>query len=168
MHDTQVPVHALSQHTPSAQKPEAHTLVPVQGWPLARLQDPVPSQARSAAQAPASIVPGAADAQVPSLPATAHDWHTPVHAPTSQHTPSTQNPLAHHEVDATVHPSPLPRFLTLYSQVSLPVSRTITPRTLSKTMWASEPGSGIVAVVRMHKVLVRVSISQVWPLDTTT
>jgi hypothetical protein len=44
-HDTQVPLQALSQHTPSTQKPEAQMLVLVHACPLPLLQLPLPSQA---------------------------------------------------------------------------------------------------------------------------
>jgi uncharacterized iron-regulated membrane protein len=72
-----------------------------------------------------------------------HDWQTPEQAAVEQQTSSTQKPEAQVDAVAAVHPSPLPRFVTLYSQISfafweptgvprrLPPKSTITLRTLS-------------------------------------
>jgi hypothetical protein len=53
----------------------------------------------------------AARTQVPSWPATLHDWQAPEQDATAQHTPSTQNPEAQVDAVAAVHPSPLPRLV---------------------------------------------------------
>ena len=45
LQETQVPVHALSQQTPSAQNPDAQVPLPVHAWPFLLLQAPVPSHA---------------------------------------------------------------------------------------------------------------------------
>jgi hypothetical protein len=115
---TQVPSQALSQHTPSTQKPEAQVLAPLQAWPLLALQLPLPSQACPLEQLPGTSVPACARTQVPSLPLTLHDLHGPVQDADSQHTPSTQLPEAQVEAVLVEQPSPLPRLVTLYSQVS--------------------------------------------------
>jgi hypothetical protein len=118
LQDTQAPSQALSQHTPSTQEPEAQTLALEQAVPFLALQFPVPSHACVTAQLPGTSVPGAARTQVPSLPATLHDWQAPEQDAAAQQTPSTQNPEAQFDAVAEVHPSPLPRLVTLYSQVS--------------------------------------------------
>jgi hypothetical protein len=131
LQDAQVPVHETSQHTPSAQAPVAQSALAVQAWPFFFLQPPLPSHAWPSGQLPGTSAPGMARAQIPSEPGTLHELHTPAHATTSQHTPSTQNPLAHEA--AAVQPSPLPRLVTLYSHVSRLMKSTATPRLLSKT-----------------------------------
>ena len=144
LHDTQVPSHAPSQHTPSAQTPEAQELALEQAVPFWALQPPPAAHACPSAQLPLTWVPGVANAQVPWFPTTAHDWHTPEQDAVEQHTPSTQNPEAQFDAVAAVHPSPLPRLFTLYSQVSLKAepsfgpapNSTITPRWLSKAIVA--------------------------------
>jgi hypothetical protein len=168
LQDAQVPVHAPSQHTPSAQKPEAQAVAAVQGWPFLVLQAPLPSQACPSAQLPATSVPAIADTQVPSEPGTLHDLQAPVHAATSQHTPSTQLPEAQRVANSAVQPSPLPSPVTEYSQVSLPYGfpdglpkSTATPRVLSNAMTLPymEPGDGL--GVRTYQVGSRGSTSRV-------
>jgi hypothetical protein len=112
-----LPSHALSQHTPSTQKPEAQALALAQATPFLLLQLPLPSHACPSAQLPGTSVPAAAGRQVPSWPATAHDWQAPEQDATAQQTPSTQKPDAQVDAVAAVQPSPLPRLVTLYSQV---------------------------------------------------
>jgi hypothetical protein len=119
LHDTHLPSHALSQHTPSTQKPEAQALPLKQVRPFLVLQLPLPSHAWLPEQLLGTSVPAAACTQVPSWPATLQDWQTPEQAAIEQQTPSTQKPEAQLGARAAVHPSPLPRFATLYSQVSL-------------------------------------------------
>jgi len=143
LHETQVPVQALLQHTPSLQNPLAHAVALLQALPSALLQAPVASHAWSPEQLPATWVPGEANTQVPALPGTLQDLHGPEHEADSQHTPSTQLPEAHRLALAAVHPVPLPRLVTLYSQVSsvavphgMPPNSTTTPRWLSKAMAA--------------------------------
>jgi hypothetical protein len=118
LHDTQVPWQALSQHTPSEQNPLAQAAPEVQAVPLAAAHLPVPSHAVWPEQLPATWVPAAAAVQVPKLPATLHDWQGPAHVADSQHTPSTQLPLAHWLAKSLLQPVPLPKPVTLYSQVS--------------------------------------------------
>jgi hypothetical protein len=119
LQDTQVSSHALSQHTPSTQNPEAQTLALEQVVPFLLLQAPLPSHACPLAQLPETSVPAAADAQVPWWPSTAQDWQAPAQDAVAQQTPSTQKPEAQVDAVAVVHPSPLPRLVTLYSQTSL-------------------------------------------------
>jgi hypothetical protein len=93
LHEKQVSLQALVQQRPSAQNPDPHCasavhVVPFGFRPL--LQAPAPSQYSDAAQVE-SRPPAATFTQLPSLPATAHDWHVPVH-PLLQHLPSTQKP----------------------------------------------------------------------------
>jgi hypothetical protein len=123
--------------------------------------------------------------QVPSWPATLHDWQAPEQDAFSQHTPSTQKPEAQFDAVAAVQPSPLPRFATLYSQVSLtpafaqsyckafgpngslgrpPPKSTITPRWLSKTMVGEVAMAGPVGRVRRYQVAFLLSSSQVFRL----
>jgi hypothetical protein len=118
LQDAHVPLQALSQHTPSTQKPEAHALALLQTWPLLALQVPLPSQACPLEQLPGTSVPGGAGVQVPSCPLTLHEMHGPVQDLDAQHTPSTQLPEAQAEAVLVAQPSPLPRPVTLYSQVS--------------------------------------------------
>jgi len=102
-------------------------------------------------------VPAAAGAQVPSWLSTAQDWQTPEQDAVPQHTPSTQKPEAQVDAVADVHPSPLPRLVTLYSQVSLvymvpsivPPNTTITPRWLSNVA-AGRPGNWFVLAGRLR------------------
>jgi hypothetical protein len=143
LHETQVPAQALLQHTPSLQNPLAHAAALVQALPPAVLQAPVASHAWSPEQLPATWVPGEANRQAPALPGTLQDLHGPEHEADSQHTPSTQLPDAHELAVAAVHPVPLPRPVTRYSQVSsvavphgMPPNSTTTPRWLSKAMAA--------------------------------
>jgi hypothetical protein len=147
LQDTQVPSHAFSQHTPSTQNPEAQALALEQAVPFLTLQLPLLSHA-CPGQLPGTSVPAVATVQIPSCPTTLHDWQVPEQTALEQHTPSTQKPEAQVFAVAAVQPSPLPRFATLYSQVSvrsevpvaseLPSARvqnsTITPRLLSKAM----------------------------------
>jgi len=169
LQDTQVPSHALSQHTPSTQKPEAQALALEQAVPFFALQPPLAVHAWPFGQLPEISVPAVTWAQVPSWPATAQDWQAPEQAAIAQQTPSTQKPEAQFDAVAAVHPSPLPRFVTLYSQVSLPFAplfglepnRTITPRWLSKTMPLMLSKFGPVDRARMYQVGPLVSSSQV-------
>jgi hypothetical protein len=118
LQETQVPSHALSQHTPSTQNPEAQVLALLQVWPLLALQLPAPSQACPLEQLPGTCVPAVASTHVPSEPLTLHDLHGPVQDADAQHTPSTQLPDAQARGVLVEQPSPLPRLVTLYSQVS--------------------------------------------------
>jgi hypothetical protein len=104
LHATQVPVHAVSQHTPSAQNPEAQAVPLVQGWPLAVVQLPLPSHACPFEQLPGTSVPAFAATQVPSEPFTLHDLQGPLQEAASQHTPSTQKPLAQDDAPDEEHP----------------------------------------------------------------
>jgi hypothetical protein len=112
-----LPSQAFSQHTPSTQKPEAQAVALEQVTPFLLLQLPLPSHACPSEQLPGISVPAAACMQVPSWPATLHDWQAPEQDPTAQQTPSTQKPEAQVDAVAAVQTSPLPRFFTLYSQV---------------------------------------------------
>jgi hypothetical protein len=140
-----MPVHVLSQQMPFTQKPDAQVAPALHTCPLLLLQVPAPSQALPFSQLPGTTVPAAASLQMPSDPGTLHDLHEPVQAAVSQQTPSTQLPDAHKVANVALQPSPLPRLVTLYSQVSLPTSvakapdtippnNTATPRSLSKAM----------------------------------
>ena len=112
-----------------------------QAVPFLTLQLPLLSHAWPG-QLPGTSVPAAATVHVPSWPTTAHDWQVPEQTALEQQTPSTQKPEAQVFAVAAVQPSPLPRFVTLYSQVSvtseLPSAgvqnSTITPRLLSKAI----------------------------------
>jgi hypothetical protein len=142
LQDTQIPSHVLSQHTPSTQKPEAQALALAQAVPFFALQLP-PAPHACPGQLPGTSVPGTTTVQVPSWPATLQDWQEPEQAALAQHTPSTQKPEAQFDAVAAVHPSLLPRLVTLYSQTSpgsVPAPKsTITPRWLSKAM-RPDPG----------------------------
>ena len=117
LQDTQVPSHAFSQQTPSTQKPEAQALALEQVVPFYDLQLPLLSNA-CPGQLPGTSVPAAATVQIPSCPTTLHDWQVPEQTALEQQTPSTQKPEAHFDAVAAVHPSPLPRLVTLYSHTS--------------------------------------------------
>ena len=87
-----LPVQAESQHTPSAQKPLAQSVEREQVCPIAALH------------APAALhvwLPKHSDTS--SLFVTGHAWQAVLHA-VEQHTPSTQNPLAHCPVAEHVWP----------------------------------------------------------------
>ena len=169
MHDTQTPSHKLSQHTPSTQKPEAQPLALEQVVPFFALQLPLLSHACPSAQLPGTSVPALACAQMPSWPTTAHDWQTPEQDATSQQTPFAQKPDAQVDAVAAVHASPLPRFVTWYSHVSLrsepsfgpAPNSTITPRWLSKTMAADVSEVGPEGRSRTYQVGPLASSSQV-------
>jgi hypothetical protein len=169
LHDTHLPSHAPSQHTPSLQKPEAQVLALAQAVPFFALHAPAAAHACPSKQLPLTSVPGVANAQVPSWLATAHDWQVPAQDALAQQTPSTQNPEAQVGAVAPVHPSPLPRFVTLYSQVSLKgalsfgpePNSTITPRWLSKAMVGLVTEVGPVARSRTYQVGPLASNSQV-------
>jgi hypothetical protein len=132
---------ALLQHTPSTQKPDAHAVPLLHAWLLLVLQFPLASQACPLEQLPGTSVPAWARTQLPSWPLTLHDLQGPVQEADSQHTPSTQLPDAQDAAVLEEQPSPLPRPVTLYSQVSsvavpleLPPNRTTTPRAESNAM----------------------------------
>ena len=55
-HDTQVPVHAVEQQTPCAQKLCVHWLAVVQGWPSASLPQLMLTQLLGATQSVAALV----------------------------------------------------------------------------------------------------------------
>lgn len=168
LHETQAPVQAPLQHTPSAQNPLAQAVAPVQAPPLAVLQAPVPSHAWSPEQLPGTWVPAAANTQAPALPGTLQDWHGPPHDADPQHTPSTQLPEEHRLAVAAVHPVPLPRPVTLYDQVSsvavpfgMPPNRITTPCWVSKAIAAPQRSDGSEAPFRPYQVGPPVSNSQV-------
>ena len=122
-----VPLHATSQHTPSAQKPEPHCAPCTQDWPPVRSpRHWPPLQYRPASQSPSSrhtvwhapapshvnaphpfstSVPAGLAEHPPSSPVRLHASHAPPHAP-PQHTPSTHAPDAH--CDAPLHGAPFP------------------------------------------------------------
>jgi hypothetical protein len=149
--------------------PEAQAPAPEQAVPFFALQPPLLSHACPVAQLPGTSVPATTGAQVPSCPATAHDWQVPGQAATAQHTPSAQKPEAQLVAVAAVHPCPLPRFVTLYSQVSLKFepsygpapNSTITPRWLSKAMAADVSEAGLLDRSRLYQVGPLASSSQV-------
>jgi hypothetical protein len=86
------------------QVPLAHCVPSEHGWPVAARQFPLPSQASVVVQlAAGSSVPAVSIVQVPVLPTTSHARHAPTHAE-SQHTPSTQLPLAHSRAAPQVVP----------------------------------------------------------------
>jgi hypothetical protein len=66
LQDAQVPSHALSQHTPSTQKPEAQVLALEHAVPFFALQLPLLSHAWPSGQLAGMPVPGAARLQMPS------------------------------------------------------------------------------------------------------
>ena len=113
-------------------------------------------------------MPAWASLQAPSNPGTLHDWQVPVQEAAAQQIPSTQLPDAQVEAEAAVPPSPLPRLVTLYSQVSLlgppprlPPNMTATPRPMSKVKPGPLRRDGAVARVRTYHVDVFASSSQV-------
>jgi hypothetical protein len=88
------PSHALSQHTPFAQKPLAQSAGAVQLLPLASLQVPAPSQALGATHgvvAVESVLRTGRFVQVPTLPLTSQAMQLAMQA-VSQQAPSTQLP----------------------------------------------------------------------------
>jgi hypothetical protein len=153
-----MPSHLFSQHTPSTQNAEAQTVALEHVVPFLLLHTPLPSQACPLAQLPGTSVPAATGEQVPSWLSTAQDWQAPEQDAVPQHTPSTQKPEAQVEAVAEVHPSPLPRLVTLYSQVSLvdmipsivPPNTTTTPRWLSNVA-AGHMGNWFVLAGRLRK-----------------
>jgi hypothetical protein len=100
----QVPVHALLQHTPSAQKPLAHWVLAVHVVPLLARQVPAPLQVFGAVHVPGSCWKAGTLAQVPTLPVTLQAWQVPAHVELQQ-TPSMQLPLKHWLL--SVHAEPL-------------------------------------------------------------
>jgi hypothetical protein len=114
-----VPVQALSQQTPSTQKPEAQGAEALHACPFLVLHPPAASQACPSEQLPATSSPAVARTQVPSDPGTAQDLQGPLQLADSQHIPSTQKPDRHLAAVASLQPSPLPQPVTVYSQVSL-------------------------------------------------
>ena len=97
---SQVPVHAALQHTPSAQKPLAHSDAIPHASPGPFLQEPaplIPLQTCVPAHSLSGSVPASRGAHVPSAAAVleaTHASHKPLHA-TLQQTPSTQKVLMH-------------------------------------------------------------------------
>lgn len=124
---SQFPLHALSQHTPSLQKPDRHCVAAVHATPCSFLAEQyVPLQyvllgqplvqvmGQSASeplhttpmpQAGEPALPDAAGEQVPGAPGSLHTSQLPLHA-LSQHTPSAQKPVEH--CTLAVHASPEP------------------------------------------------------------
>jgi hypothetical protein len=98
-HASHCPVHAVLQHTPSAQNVDAHSAPAAHASPFPFVQTPAALQLFCPLQlsgSGASVI----FAHTPRLPTTLHAWHVP-QSGASQHTPSTQNPDAH--VEPSVH-----------------------------------------------------------------
>jgi hypothetical protein len=98
LHELHSPVHALSQHTPSAQWLVRHaaSFVP-HAWPRSSLQLPLPSHdCVEPAHAPSGLLSSWLAAMFVHVPgvAPAHVWHVG-HDGSAQQTPSTQFPLVH-------------------------------------------------------------------------
>ena len=95
LHVEQAPAQALTQQTPSTQKPEPHSEAAVHFSPFGLLpvwQVPAASQYDEPLQAGDELLscePAGKLTHAPSEPGTAHDWHVPVQALTQQ-MPSTQ------------------------------------------------------------------------------
>src|SRR5262249_10613605 len=89
LHAWQVRSHALSQHTPSTQRPEAHAAASGHGCPLFEEQTPSASQVLAQPQVAgsAALTTGA---QLPSEPGTPHDWQAPLQRAVPQQKWSTQ------------------------------------------------------------------------------
>jgi hypothetical protein len=91
----QAVVQALTQHTPSTQKPEPHSDAAAHLSPFGLLpvwQVPAASQYDASLQAGEELVscePAGRLMHAPYEPVTPHDWQVPVHALTQQY-PSTQ------------------------------------------------------------------------------
>ena len=103
----QLPVHVVSQQTPSTQRPLAHPLPKTHAWPCAALQAPAPSQADVPVQAfegKLSVSPCAMLAQVPGA-APLQVWHVAQDAEPQQ-TPSTHWPFAQSAAPAHAWPRP--------------------------------------------------------------
>jgi hypothetical protein len=110
LHARHAPVHATSQHTPSAQKPLPQSAATVQTAPVGFLSV-AHAPARQYCIGPAHSVaalwspcPVGTGEHVPGVAGRLHAWQVPAHA-LLQHTPSMQNPLLHWV--AAVHASPL-------------------------------------------------------------
>jgi len=101
LHELQFELHAVSQQTPSTQKPLPHCPLLVHVWPPIRMHVP-PKQAELPVQVP-SVAPLGTVWQVPTDPATLHELQFELHA-VSQQTPSTQKPLPHCPLLAHVWP----------------------------------------------------------------
>jgi hypothetical protein len=93
-HAWQVPVHAMSQQTPSAQKLLWHSPAVTHGLPMGNWQLPAPSQAFGAEHVPVSVCPMRTFEHVPRLPATLHALQVAVQVVLQQR-PSTQLALWH-------------------------------------------------------------------------
>jgi len=129
LQDSQASPHALPQHTPSAQKPDAQPEAAVHAWPRAALGVQVPApqklpglqsaseahgemhaavlpRQRPRPQSLAGSVRAGSEAHVPTAPTRLQDWHAPPQ-PALQHTPSAQKPEAH--CAASTHACPLAR-----------------------------------------------------------
>ena len=121
LHCLQVPLQAVSQQTPSAQWPLAHSLNVVQAWPSRALHCWAASHAWSHGQV-SSGRPAGTLLHVPACPATLHDLHVPLHcaAVCAQQTPSTQLPDVQLAAVAGVQPAPFGRAVAFgrYSQNS--------------------------------------------------
>ena len=87
-------VHALSQHTPSAQKPLTQSAASAHVCPLSFLQTPLPSHALTPMQVGVSSAALGTFEHLPALAATLQALQVSLHA-VSQQTPSTQNALKH-------------------------------------------------------------------------
>ena len=88
-HDWHDPVQAVLQQTPSTQLPLAHWLPSAQAMPSPSRQLPVPLHTFDPRQLGVSCWKAGVLTQEPTLPATLHDWQTPLQGPLQQ-TPSTQ------------------------------------------------------------------------------
>jgi hypothetical protein len=105
VHLSQVPLHAPSQHTPSAQKPDAHSVDTLQFVPCAFLQTPI-AQLKPLAQSP---VPEHVTRHRPVVDSHASGEHEAL--PRSTHAPSPSQVSASDETvpahDAATHSVPI-------------------------------------------------------------
>jgi len=108
LHASHNPLQAVSQHTPSTQLLLAHCALRAQAVPSGSCaHDPVPLHTPAPAHSSSGSVPFATLPHVPSVPlpflAAVQAWQAPAQA-VLQHTPSTQLPLWHSELNVQAVP----------------------------------------------------------------
>jgi hypothetical protein len=155
-HEAHGSVHAVGQHTPPEHRFGPHSLGPLHAAPAGLVHTP-------AAQVPpvqlSESVPLTA-AHCPGEAALAQLWHVPQLA-LSQHTPSTQKPVAHslpwvQAMGAGAYSQVSPRCVAACSGSpfdGLPPNSTTTPRVESKAMAAWERAGGLAVLSLVHQAV---------------
>lgn len=155
-HEAQGSVHTVGQHTPPVHRFAPHSLGPVHAAPAGFVHTPAaqlpPEQLSASLPSTVVHVPGvAALAQLSQVP----------QAALSQHTPSTQKPVAHslpkvHAIGVGAYSQVSPKWARACSGSTLdglPPNNTATPRVESKAMAAWDRAGGFTLLSLVHQAV---------------